>query len=61
MGPSTDKFDEGLRTLNLGSRYRVAPGAFGSLFEIVKPLAREMRDELVKEVGASKRIPWNTR
>jgi hypothetical protein len=60
--PSTiariDEFDEGLRALNLGSRYRVdASGAFGPLFATVEPAAREMRDQLIKEVGASKRIP----
>src|ERR1700689_4752301 len=58
MSPTTDKFDEGLRTLNRGSRYRVAASApFGSLFATVEPVAREMRDQLVNEVGASKRVP----
>jgi hypothetical protein len=58
MSTAVDKFDEGLRTLNLGSRYRGdASGPFGSLFATVKPVASEMRDQLVREVGASKRIP----
>jgi hypothetical protein len=58
MSPTPDEFDEGLRTLNLGSRYRVAASApFRSLYATVEPLARAMRDQLVNEIGASKRVP----
>jgi len=58
MSPATNKFDEGLRTLDLGCRYRWgASSAFGLLFATVEPVASGMRDQLVKEVGASKRIP----
>lgn len=58
MYPTADRFDEGLRILNLGSRYRAAASdAFKSLFATVEPVAGEMRDQLVNEVGASKCIP----
>jgi hypothetical protein len=58
MSPTTDEFDEGLRTLGLGSRYREgSPGAFRSLYATVELAARQMRDQLVSEVGASKRVP----
>jgi len=58
MIPTTDKFDEGLRTRELGSRFRTnASDEFGQLFAMVEPLAQDMRDQLVKEVGASKHIP----
>jgi hypothetical protein len=57
MSPMIDDFNEGLHSLNLGSRYSAVPGAFGSLFAMVEPIAREMRDQLVNDVGASKRIP----
>jgi len=58
VSPTADKFDEGLRTLTLGNRYRAAAsGAFGSLFALVEPLACEMRDQVLNEVGAEKLIP----
>jgi len=58
MNPIADRFDEGLRVLNLGTRYRpAASGAFESLFATVEPVAREMRDQLINEVGSSKCIP----
>jgi hypothetical protein len=53
-----DKFDEGLRALNLGSRYSVSTHSpFGWLFTLVEPLAREMRDEVISEVGPSQQVP----
>jgi hypothetical protein len=53
-----DKFDEGLRALNLGSRYSVSThNPFGWLFELVEPLAREIRDQVIREVGPSQRVP----
>ena len=56
--PTTDEFDEGLRTLGVGSRYREgSPGAFRCLYATVELAARQMRDQLVGEVGASKRVP----
>jgi hypothetical protein len=58
MSPTIDKFDEGLRSLNIGSRYPQAEsGAFGRLFETVEPVAHEIREQLVTEVETSKGIP----
>src|SRR5579864_2888252 len=58
MSPAADEFDDGLRALKLGSRYHAdASNAFGSLFAMVERIAGEIRDQLVAEVGASKRIP----
>jgi len=58
MSPTTDEFDEGLRTSGLGTRYREgSSGAFRSLFATVELATREMREQLVSEVGASKRVP----
>lgn len=52
MSPAADKFDEGLRALNLGRRFFPAtPNAFGGLFSLVEPIAREMRDQLIEEIG----------
>jgi len=53
-----DKFDEGLRALNLGSRYSGSTsGSIEWVFALVEPLAQEIRDQLVREVGPSQRVP----
>lgn len=53
-----DKFDEGLRANNLGSRYSVpSSSSFGWLFALVEPLAQEMRNQAIREVGPSQRVP----
>jgi hypothetical protein len=53
-----DKFDEGLRAHNLGNRYSVSTSSsFGWLFALVEPLAQEMRDQVIREVGPSQRVP----
>ena len=58
MSPTIDKFDEGLRSLNIGSRYPEAEsGAFGRLFATAEPVAHEIREQLVTEAGPSRGIP----
>ncbi|MGH9616831.1 MAG: hypothetical protein ACRD28_08830 [Acidobacteriaceae bacterium] len=53
-----DKFDEGLRAHNLGSRYPAsASSAFEWQFGLVEHLAKEIRDQAVSEVQPSQRIP----
>jgi hypothetical protein len=58
MVHAADRFDEGLRTLNLGSRYPGSTsGSIAWVFGLVEPLAREVRDQVVREAGASRRVP----
>jgi hypothetical protein len=58
MVHAADRFDEDLRTLNLGSRYSgPKSGSIEWVFGLVEPLAREIRDQVVSEAGASRQVP----
>jgi hypothetical protein len=58
MVHTADRFDEDLRTLNFGSRYSgPTSGSIEWVFGLVEPLAREIRDQVVSEAGASRQVP----